>query len=136
VASIGFGSATVLVAYFAWVSSARSSSGAIYLTVAAGLAHAIAGAIVGPSLVDRGRTPSDQIAVLRGAGTSLLALAVFAIAFSGYLLRTDGWTLTLASALALPVFTAFFAFLALGWALLLTSAFVGWGIRRLASQHE
>jgi hypothetical protein len=106
------------------------------LTVAAGLAHAIAGAIVGPSLVDPARTPSDQIAVLRGAGTSLLALAFFAIAFSGYLLITDAWALTVASALALPVFTAFFAFLAVGWALLLTSALVGWGIHRLASQHE
>jgi hypothetical protein len=88
---------------------------------------------VGPSLVDPARTPSDKDAVLRGAGASLIALALFSIAFSGYLLLTDGWTLTLASVFGLPLYTAFFAFLALGWALLVVSAFVGWGIRRLVN---
>jgi hypothetical protein len=105
----------------------------IYLTAAAGIAHAVAGVIVGPSLVDPERTPSDKAAVLRGAGASLLALAFFSIAFSGYLLLTDGWTLTSASAFGLPVFAAVFAFLALGWALLVVSAFVGWGIHRLVT---
>jgi hypothetical protein len=88
---------------------------------------------VGPSLVDPARTPSDQVAVLRGAGVSLLALALFSIAFSAYLLLTDGWTLTFASVFGLPLYTALFAFLALGWALLVVSAFVGCGIRRLVN---
>ena len=132
-ASIAFGSMTALVAYLAWVPSARTSLGIIYLSVAAGLAHAVAGAIVGPSLVDPARTPSDEVALLRGAGASLLALALFSIAFSGYLLLTDSWTPTLASVFGLPVYIAFFAFLALGWALLVVSAFVGWGIRRLVN---
>lgn len=130
-ASIAFGSTTALVAYFAWVPTARVSPGVIYLTIAAGLAHAVAGAIVGPSLVDPMRTPGDRIALLRGAATSLLALAFFSVGFSGYLLRTDSWTVTLAAVIALPLYTAFFAFFALGWALLVTSAVVGWGIRRL-----
>jgi hypothetical protein len=105
----------------------------MYMAVAAGLAHALAAAIVGPSLVDPARTPSDPIAVLRGAGTSLLALAFFAIAFSGYLLLTDGWAPTVAFVLGLPLLTAFFAFLAVGWALLLISTLVGWGMRRLVA---
>lgn len=86
---------------------------------------------MGPSLVDPMRTPGDRIALLRGAATSLLALAFFSVGFSGYLLRTDSWTVTLAAVIALPLYTAFFAFFALGWALLVTSAVVGWGIRRL-----
>jgi hypothetical protein len=132
-AFIAFGSTTALVAYFAWVPSARTSVGVIYLTVSAGLAHAVAGAIVGPSLVDPEGTPSDKAAVLRGAGASLLALAFFSIAFSGYLLLTEDWTLTSASAFGLPVYTAVFAFFALGWALLMVSAFVGWGIYKLVN---
>lgn len=132
-ASIAFGLPTALIAYWAWVPSARTSIGVIYLTVVAALAHAVAGAIVGPSLVDPARTPSDQVAVLRGAGASLLALAFFSIAFSGHLLLTGGWTLTFAAVFGLPLYTAFFAFLALGWALLLVSALVGWGIRRLVT---
>jgi hypothetical protein len=132
-AFIAFGLTTAPVAYFAWIPSARISMGVIYLTAAAGLAHAVGGAIVGPSLVDPARTPSDKDAILRGAIASLLALSLFSIAFSGYLLLTDGWTLTLASVFYLPIYTAFFAFLSLGWALLVVSAFVGWGIRRLVN---
>jgi hypothetical protein len=105
--------------------------GVVYLTIAAGVAHAIAGAIVGPSLINRARTPSYQIAALRGAGISLLALAFFSVAFSGYLLRADGWTVTLAAIIAMPLYTAFFAFFALGWALLVTSAIVASGIHKL-----
>jgi hypothetical protein len=132
-ASIAFGLTTALVAYFAWIPSARISIGVIYLTVAAGLAHAVGGAIVGPSLVDPARTPSEKYAALRGARASLIALALFSIAFSGYLLLTDGWTLTLASVFYLPIYTAFFAFLSLGWALLMISALVGWGIHSLVN---
>ena len=132
-ASIAFGSTTALVAYFAWVPSARTSVGVIYLAVAAGLAHALAGAIVGPSLIHPERTPNDKAAVLRGAGVSLLAWAFFSIAFSGFLLLADGWTLTFGSAFGLPIYTAVFAFFALGWALLIVSAFVGWGIHKLVN---
>jgi hypothetical protein len=132
-ASIAFGSATMVGMYFAWLPSARRSPGAIYLSVAAGVAHALAGAIVGPSLVDPARTPSDEVAVLRGAGTSLLALAFFAIAFSGYLFVADGWPTTMANLLALPLLTALFAFLSAGWGLLLLSALIGWGMRKLVT---
>jgi hypothetical protein len=132
-AAIIFGATTGLVAYFAWIPSARGSSGAVYLSVAAGLAHAVAGAIAGPSLVDPARTPNEAIAVRRGAFTSLLALLFFSIAFSAYLLLTGGWTLTLSTVLALPLYTAFFAFLALGWAMLVISGLLAWGIRRVVS---
>jgi hypothetical protein len=51
----------------------------------------------------------------------------------GFLLLTGGWTLTLASVLVLPLYTAFFAFLALGWALLGISALLAWGIHRIVT---
>ena len=132
-ASIAFGSATALLTYFAWVPNARTSARAIYLSIAAGVAHAFAGAIVGPSLVDPGQTPTDGVAVLRSAGASLLALFCFAIAFSGYLQVTGDWAATIANVLGLPLLTAVFAFLGAGWALLLTSAVIGWGMRKLVS---
>ena len=132
-AAIIFGATTGLVAYFAWIPGARASSGTVYLSVAAGLAHAIAGAVVAPRLVDPARTPNDAIAVQRGAVTSLLALLLFSIAFSTYLLLTGSWTLTPASVLVLPLYTAFFAFFALGWAMLVISALLAWGIRRVVS---
>jgi hypothetical protein len=132
-AAILFGSATMLVTYFAWIPSARTSVGVIYLSVAAGAAHALAASIIGPSLVNAARTPSGEIAALRGAGVSLLALAFFALGYSGYLFATDGWTITVASLLAFPVSTAFFAFFAAGWALLLVSALIGWGMHKLVA---
>jgi hypothetical protein len=133
VSAIIFGVTTALVAYFAWIPSARPSVGAVYLSVAAGLAHAVSGAIVGASLMDPARTPNDAVAVRRGAAASLLALLFFSIGFSTYLQFTGGWTLTLASVLVLPLYTAFFAFLALGWALLGISALLAWGIHKIVT---
>jgi hypothetical protein len=132
-AAIIFGATTALVAYFAWIPSARASSGTMYLSVAAGLAHAVAGAIRAPRLVDPARTPNDAIALRGGAITSLLALLFFSIGFSTYLLLTGGWTLTLAAVFVLPLYTAFFAFFALGWAMLGISALLAWGIHRVVT---
>jgi hypothetical protein len=132
-AAIVFGSATMLVTYFAWIPTARTSVGAIYLSVAAGAAHALAGFIVGPSLVDAARTPSAEIAALRGSGISLLALAFFAIGYSAFLFASEAWTITIGSLLAFPLFTAFFAFFAAGWALLLVSTLIGWGMHKLVT---
>jgi hypothetical protein len=133
ITAIIFGASSALVAYFAWIPSARPSPGTVYLSIAAGLAQAAAGAIVGASLVDPVRTPNDAVAVRRGAAASLLALLFFSIGFSTYLLLTGGWTVTLASVLVLPLYTAFFAFLALGWALLGISALLAWGIHRVVT---
>jgi hypothetical protein len=61
-----------------------------------------------------------------GAFTSLLALAIFSPLFAMFLFATDaiqpsGWT----GYLLMPVFVAVFAFLAIGWALMLVSGVVG-----------
>jgi hypothetical protein len=47
-------------------------------TLGAGLAHAMAGALTGPRLVDATRTRTSWHAALLGAATSLLAVAFFA----------------------------------------------------------
>jgi hypothetical protein len=70
-----------------------------------------------------------------GAFTSLLALAIFSPLFSLFLFTTDinqpsGWV----GYLLIPVFVAAFAFLAIGWALMLVSSAVGCMLYRFASR--
>jgi hypothetical protein len=121
-----FGGATVIVTYFAWIPSARTSGLTPALTIAAGAAHALAAWFTGDRLLDDSRTRSFAEAGLVGAFTSLLALAIFSPLFAIVLFDTDitqpsnwiGYLLT-------PVLVATFAFLAIGWALMLVSGVVG-----------
>ena len=130
-----FGGATLIVTYFAWIPDARTSGLTPALTIAAGAAHAVAALFTGGRLLDDGRTRSLADAGLVGAFTSLLALAIFSPLFAIFLFATDaiqpsGWI----GYLLMPVFVAVFAFLAIGWALMLVSGAVGCGLYRLASR--
>jgi hypothetical protein len=130
-AALAFGSITMVVTHFAWVPSARTS--AMALTIAAGAAHAVAGSIMGRRLLDGTRTQTSLQAALIGAVTSLLAVALFSPAFVIFLRATDVRPSNALSYLLLTVLTGVFSFLGAGWALLLVSAGVGWGLYRLAT---
>jgi hypothetical protein len=133
-AAFAFGSATMVVTHLAWVPGARMSGLIPALTIAAGAAHGVAGAISGRRLVDYARTPTSRHAGLLGAGTSLLALLLFAPPFALFVSR-GFQTTSLGSYLWLTFWTGVFSFLAAGWALLLVSAGVGWGLYRVANPY-
>jgi hypothetical protein len=130
-----FGGATLIVTYFAWIPDARTSGLTPALTIAAGAAHALAASFTGRRLLDESRTRSFADAGLLGALTSLLALAIFSPLFALFLFTTDitqpsGWV----SYLLIPVFVVAFAFLAIGWALMLVSSAVGCMLYRFSSR--
>jgi protein-S-isoprenylcysteine O-methyltransferase Ste14 len=129
---------TLMVQHFVWVPAARSNGLAPYLTMAAALAHAIAGAITGPRLVDRTRTGNASQAALLGAVTSLLALMLFAPFFTIFLFTTDLHPAGVISYIVMPLLVAAFALLADGWALVFVSTGVGWALYRLTAdkQHD
>lgn len=129
-AAVAFGSTTIVVTHLAWVPSTRMS--AVGLTIAAGVAHALAGAITGRRLLDAARTKTSLQAGLIGALTSLLAVALFSPAFVIFLRATDIRPSSAVSYLLLTILTGLFSFLGAGWALLLVSVGVGWGLYRLA----
>jgi hypothetical protein len=106
------------------------------LTVAAGVAHALAGAITGRRLLDATRTQTSLQAALIGAATSLLAVAIFSPAFVIFLRATDVRPANALSYLLLTVLTGVFSFLGAGWALLLVSSGIGWGLYRLAAPQS
>lgn len=131
-AALAFGISTATLTHFAWYPDARLSGMVPALTLGAGLAHAVAGAITGRRLVNTTRTPTSLHAALVGAGTSLLAVAFFSPALALYVSATNVQSSLLGYA-ALTLFTGLFAFLGAGWALLLLSVAVGWGLHRLAA---
>lgn len=131
-AAVSFGGSTALLTHFAWYPTARMSGMVPALTLAAGLAHAIGGAITGPRLTDATRTRTPLQAALLGAGTSLLALAIFAPAMAAYVSATNVSQPDPLAYLVLTLYAGLFAFLGAGWALLLLSAAVGLGLHRLA----
>ncbi|HEY2907453.1 MAG TPA: hypothetical protein VGJ29_16245 [Vicinamibacterales bacterium] len=129
-----FGGATLTVTYFTWIPDARTSGLAPALTIAAGAVHAFAGSFTGRRLLDDRRTRSFADAGLVGVWTSLLALAIFSPLFAIFLFATDimqpsNWI----GYLVMPVLVAVFAFLAIGWALMLVSSAVGCVLYGLAS---
>jgi hypothetical protein len=129
-----FGAAAITVTYFAWIPDARTSGLAPALTIAAGAVHALAASFTGRRLLDDSRTRSIAEAGYVGALTSLLAQAIFSPLFVVFLFATDvtqpsGWI----GYLLMPVLVAAFAFLAIGWALMLVSSAVGCVVYRLAS---
>lgn len=117
--------------HFAWVPEARLNGVAPLLTIAAGVAHGVAGAVTGRRLVDSTRPPTSGQAGVLGAATSLLALVLFTPPFTLYVMRglhmTNPW-----SYLWLTLWTGLFSFLGAGWALLLVSVGVGWAIHHVA----
>ena len=133
-AAVAFGSATTIVTHLAWVPDARMNGLTPALTIAAGAAHALAGAMIGRRLLDGNRTPLQ--AGLLGAVTSLLAVALFTPAFVILLLARDVRPSGVLSYLLLAVLTSLFSFLAHGWALLLVSVGVGWTLYRVAAPEK
>jgi len=133
--ALALGVSTATVTHFAWHADARTSGIIPAITLGAGLAHAIAGAITGPRLFDPARTHSTAQAALLGALTSLLALVFFAPPLALYVTQENTQP-SLTSYVALTVLTAVFAFLAAGWALLLVSAGVTAGLHRIASETQ
>ncbi len=128
--ALAFAIVTAPVIHFAWVPEARFAGAAPILTLAGGVAHAVAGAILGPRVVDVQRRDSNVNASLTGAGVSLLALLLFVAPLTFWIFvwsPADGGRLS--SLLVMPL-VAVAAFLAGGWALLLISALVGWALHR------
>jgi hypothetical protein len=78
------------------------------------------------------RTPPLQAGLI-GAVTSVLAAALFSPAFVIFLRATSVRSSNVLSYLLLTILTGVFSFLGVGWALLLVSVGVGWGLYRLAA---
>ena len=131
--AIGFGASTALLTHFAWYPSARMNGPAPALTLAAGLAHAVAGAITGARLIDAARTRTSGQALLVGAATSLLALVMFAPVMAAWVSAGGVSRPGALGFVALALYTAFFLFLGAGWALMLVSAAVGAGLQKIAA---
>ena len=128
-----FGLATGLLTHFAWIPSARFNGQIPVLTLAAGLAHAVGGALTGPRLLDASRTRTPSQAALVGARNSLVALVLFAPAMAAFVSAGLAPPHNPVAYLSLTVFTGVFAFLAVGRALLLVCVGVALGIHRCAS---
>jgi hypothetical protein len=135
-AALAFGSVTMVVTHLAWVPDARLNGLVPALTIAAGIAHAIAGAITGRRLLDGTRTSTSLQAGMVGAGTSLLAVALFSPAFVVFLYATDVHSSSALSYLLLTILTGVFSFLSAGWAILLVSVGIGWCLYRVAAAQS
>jgi hypothetical protein len=133
-AALAFGGVTAVVTHFAWIPDARLSGGIPALTIAAGLAHAIAGVFTGPRLVDTMRTRTTSQACLLGVATSLLAVLVLAPPFAWWVSAPHAGAEGVVSYVALTFYVGLFSFLGAGWALLLASVAVAWGLFRLAGR--
>jgi hypothetical protein len=131
-AALAFGCVTLLAQHFVWFSNARTSG--LPLTIAAGFAHGVAGVITGRRLLDSARTTTPLQAGLLGAGTSLLALIMFAPTFAVFLFATGVHPVGPLSYIAIPLLIAAFAFLADSWVLLVVSVVVGWALYRACCQ--
>lgn len=128
-AAATFAVTTAAVTHFAWVPAARFGGVAPAITLSVGLAHAAGGALVGARLVDASRTRTSLQAGVIGGCASLVALALFSPVFAFWLESTNT-RFDLFSYLALVPLVGFFSFLAAGWALLIVSVGVGWGLFR------
>lgn len=134
-AALTFGTLTAATTHFAWLPDARLSGAAPGLTVAAGLVHAMAGALTGARLLDTTRTKTALQACLLGAGTSLLAVLLLAPALALWISAEQPRPTGASPFLLMTVFVGLFSFLAAGWALLLVSAGIGWGLHRVATSR-
>ncbi|HEU5358484.1 MAG TPA: hypothetical protein VFU45_05170 [Gemmatimonadales bacterium] len=131
-AAIAFGACTATLAHFAWHADVRLDGTIPVLTLGAGLAHAMAGVLIGRRLLDTARTPSAANAALLGAGASLIAQALFVPVLAAYVAES-GAAPTIIGYVGLTIYVAIFAFLAAGWAMLLLCMAVGWGLYKVAA---
>lgn len=135
-AALAFGAVTAVVTHFVWVPDARWGGGVLALTLAAGLAHGIAGAVTGPRLLDGIRTRTAAQACLLGAATSLLAVVVLAPPFALWITASNARSEGVVGYVVLTFFVGFFSFFAAGWALFLASVVVAWGLFRVAAERS
>ena len=131
-AAIAFGGVAAAITHLAWVPEARMRGAAPMLTLAAGAAHAVAGAITGRRLVDATRTRTAAQACVLGGATSLLAVAILAPPFATWVSGSNARPEGVVSYLVLTALIGLFSFLAAGWPLLIASVGVGWGLHELA----
>jgi hypothetical protein len=134
--ALAFGGVAALVTHFAWAADVRLSGGVPALSIGCGLAHAIAGAGLGPSVIGADRTATRSKSLLRGAQVSLLAQVLFDIPFSIWLGAANTAHSGILSRIGFTALVAFFAFLAAGWALCVVSAAVGLALFWLAHRGE
>lgn len=130
-AAICFGTATGATMYFAWTPAAQMSGRLQVLTLGAGLPHAASAALLGHRLVDRARTRTAGRARALGAATSFIAGVVVAIGVALWLQSSNAAQHGPLSFLAYVPYVALFSFLAVGWALMLVSVGVAWGLFEL-----
>lgn len=131
-AALAFGSFTSLAAHLVWVPAARLGGVVPWLTLGAGVAHAVVGGALGPRLIDPVRTPTLARASLRGAQISLLAQLLFTLPFSFWIRASNTAHQGIVAGFAFPVLVAFFGFVAVGWVLCIVSACVGVSLHWLA----
>ena len=125
-AALAFGAAGLLLSgawFLPLVVPSRSVVGLMLYVALPGLAATIAGGALGASLLDPARCRTGAGAALRGAGTSLTALVLFAplLAF-GIKWTEPGWT----SPLGLAWLVLTVGLLAVGWMVAAVGAGVGW----------
>jgi hypothetical protein len=124
---------TSLLVHFTWYSTARTKGMIPALTLGVGIAHAIAGAINGKRLINSKRTKSGARAALLGATNSLIAFAIFSPVLAFYVSTSNAGKSNALEFVLLSILTGFFAFLAVGWALLLLSVTIAFGLYYIAT---
>ena len=131
-AALAFGGATSLVTFLLWLPAYRKDAKVVAISIAAGAAHALAAAIMARRLLDGTRTRTARQALQTGALTSLLAVPIFSPPFAVWVLSSNVRPMGVLPTLGTMFYVALFSFLAVGWALVLVSAGVGWILFRLA----
>ena len=122
--ALAFGTVTLVVTHYAWVAGARMNG--LVLTIAVGVAHAMAGAITGQNLVVGIHPRTPLRAGLLGAATSVLALFFFSPAYAVFIIEKDVGHESVFSHLILTILIGVFSFLAVWWAFVVVSTCVGW----------
>jgi hypothetical protein len=128
--ALAFGGAATAVTFLSWRRDVRFSGVVPMLIIGAGLAHALAGAITGPRLVDPTRTRSAAQGACVGLLTSLLAALLFVPPFAVWIVSGNASRADVLSDVLLAAWVGLFSFLAIGWTLCLASGAVGWALFR------
>ncbi len=131
-AALAFGVLTAALTHFAWFPIARMKGAAPALTLAVGVAHALAGIITGPRIVDRAHTRTPFHACLLGAVTSILATLLLAPPFALWVSATSAGPPSTLSYVVMTALIGLFSFLAVGWAHFLLSIGIGWSLFQLS----
>ncbi len=133
--AVGFGATAAAISHFSWIPEARFSGAVPLVTLSASLAHAAGGALAGVRLMDPKRTRTAAQAGILGAWISLGASALFSAGFALWIASSSA-NFNLLSYVALVPLVGFFSFLSGGWALLVGSIGVGWGVYHLAQPNR